>query len=38
MGALARGRLEEWLVGSTAERVLIGSAADVLVVKPSRER
>ena len=33
MGALARGRLEEWFIGSTAERVLTGSAADVLTVK-----
>ena len=38
MGALARGRFEEWLIGSTAERVLIGSVADVLAVKPARER
>jgi nucleotide-binding universal stress UspA family protein len=35
MGALARGRIEEWLIGSTAERVLVGSAADVLTVKPA---
>jgi nucleotide-binding universal stress UspA family protein len=34
MGALARGRLGESLIGSTAERVLIGSVADVLTVKP----
>jgi len=33
MGALARGRLEEWFIGSTAERVLNGSVADVLAVK-----
>jgi universal stress protein E len=33
MGALARGRFEEWFIGSTAERVLNGSAADVLAVK-----
>jgi universal stress protein E len=35
MGALARGRIEEWLIGSTAERVLVGSVADVLTVKPA---
>jgi nucleotide-binding universal stress UspA family protein len=34
MGALARGRFEQWFIGSTAERVLNGSAADVLAVKP----
>lgn len=34
MGALARGRFEEWFIGSTAERVVNGLAADVLVVKP----
>lgn len=33
MGALARGRFEEWFIGSTAERVLSGPAADVLAVK-----
>ncbi|HWG75314.1 MAG TPA: universal stress protein, partial [Steroidobacteraceae bacterium] len=33
MGALARGRLGEWLIGSTTERVLNGSVADVLAVK-----
>ena len=38
MGALARGRFEEWFIGSTAERVLSGSAADVLAVKASPER
>ena len=37
MGALARGRFEEWFIGSTAERVLNGSAADVLAVKASPE-
>jgi len=37
MGALARGRFEEWFIGSTAERVLSGSAADVLAVKASPE-
>jgi universal stress protein E len=35
MGALARGRLEDWFIGSTAERVLTGAAADVLAVKGS---
>ncbi len=34
MGALARGRLEELLIGSTAERLLERSSADVLIVKP----
>jgi universal stress protein E len=33
MGALARGRFEELFIGSTAERVLIGSVADVLTIK-----
>jgi len=33
MGALARGRLGEWFIGSTTERVLNGSVADVLAVK-----
>jgi universal stress protein E len=37
MGALARGRFEEWFIGSTAERVLNGSAADVLAIKASPE-
>jgi universal stress protein E len=34
MGALARGRLKELLIGSTAERVLHGGRTDVLLVKP----
>lgn len=34
MGALARGRLAHLLVGSTAERVLHRSSADVFVVNP----
>jgi len=34
MGALARGRFAELLIGSTAERVLHHSRADVLVIKP----
>jgi universal stress protein E len=38
MGALARGRFEEWFIGSTAERVLNGSVADVLAVKAAPER
>lgn len=33
MGALARGRLAEFLIGSTAERVLHHGRGDVLVVK-----
>jgi universal stress protein E len=36
MGALARGRLAEFLVGSTAERVLHDGNNDVLVVAPRR--
>jgi universal stress protein E len=35
MGALARGRFSELVVGHTAERVLHESRADVLVVKPA---
>ncbi len=35
MGALARGRFEEIFIGSTAERVLHGAAADILAVKPA---
>jgi nucleotide-binding universal stress UspA family protein len=38
MGALARGRFEEWLTGSTAERVLNAGGADVLAVKAKPER
>jgi universal stress protein E len=38
MGALARGRLKDWLIGSTAERVLHGGRADVLAVKPDQLR
>jgi universal stress protein E len=34
MGALARGRVRELLIGSTAERVLQHGRADVFVVKP----
>ena len=33
MGVLARGRLKDWLIGSTAERVLQGAPIDVLAVK-----
>jgi universal stress protein E len=36
MGALARGRLAEFLIGSTAERVLHHGHGDVLVVNPPR--
>ena len=36
MGALARGRLAEFLIGSTAERVLHHGRGDVLVVKPPK--
>jgi universal stress protein E len=35
MGALARGRLKELVIGSTAERVLHRAHGDVLVVKPA---
>lgn len=38
MGALARGRLKDWLIGSTAERVLHDVQADVLAVKPEHVR
>jgi universal stress protein E len=34
MGALTRGRLKDFLIGSTAERVLQRSGVDVLAVKP----
>ena len=34
MGALARGRIKDWLIGSTAERVLHDVPVDVLAVKP----
>jgi universal stress protein E len=36
MGALARGRLAELVVGNTAERVLHHGGGDVLVVAPPR--
>jgi universal stress protein E len=36
MGALARGRLAEFLIGSTAERVLHHGRGDVLVVNPPK--
>jgi len=35
LGALARGRIREMIVGSTAERVLDRIACDILVVKPA---
>jgi universal stress protein E len=35
MGALKRGRVSEWLIGSTTERVLHGGRVDVLTVKPA---
>ncbi len=38
MGALARGRIKEWLIGSTAERVLHGVPVDVLAVKATHLR
>jgi universal stress protein E len=34
MGALARGRVAEFIVGNTAERVLHDASADVLLVAP----
>jgi universal stress protein E len=36
MGALARGRLAELILGNTAERLLHGSRGEVLVVKAQR--
>ena len=36
LGAIARGRLREMLIGSTAERVLDRIPCDMLVVKPPR--
>jgi universal stress protein E len=38
LGALARGRLKDWLIGNTAERVLHRGGADVLAVKPPHTR
>jgi universal stress protein E len=38
MGVLARGRIKDWLIGSTAERVLHGVPVDVLAVKPPQLR
>jgi universal stress protein E len=38
MGALARGRIKDWFIGSTAERVLHGARVDVLAVKPDSVR
>jgi universal stress protein E len=35
LGALKRGRLEQWLLGSTAERVVAEVPCDVLLVKPA---
>jgi universal stress protein E len=34
MGALARGRIKNWVIGSTAERVLHRTEVDVLAVHP----
>jgi universal stress protein E len=36
MGVLARGRIKDWLIGSTAERVLHRTRIDVLAVNPTR--
>ena len=38
MGVLARSRIKEWLIGSTAERVLHGAPIDVLAVKTAHLR
>jgi universal stress protein E len=38
MGVLARGRIKEWLIGSTAERVLHAVPVDVLAVKAAQLR
>ena len=38
MGALSRGRLKDWIIGSTAERVLHAGGVDVLAVKPAQLR
>ena len=38
MGVIARGRIKDWLLGSTAERVLHGTNVDVLAVKPASLR
>lgn len=35
-GAVARGRLERWLIGSTAESILDQVSCDIVVVKPDR--
>lgn len=35
MGALSRGRLKDFVIGSTAERVLHGGHGDVLTVRPT---
>jgi len=35
IGAIARGRLKDWIIGSTAERVLHDARVDVLAVKPA---
>ena len=35
LGALKRGRLEQWLLGSTAERVVAEVSCDVLLIKPN---
>ncbi len=34
LGAIKRGRLEQWLLGSTAERVVAEVSSDVLLIKP----
>jgi universal stress protein E len=34
LGALKRGRLEQWMLGSTAERIVAEVSCDVLLIKP----
>lgn len=34
MGAIARGRIKDWVIGSTAERVLHRTRVDVLAIHP----
>jgi len=38
MGAVVRSRIGEWLVGSTAERLLHEAPCDILLIKPSSSR
>jgi universal stress protein E len=36
MGAIARGRIKDWVIGSTAERVLHRTRVDVLAIHPGQ--